>query len=656
MTTPRYGRVNLSLAAILADDAGDPDSLPERVPLNGEAVIRPRLAPGGGEVGRGPGGDDEIQVPLPVPCQVFEGVLTHNGQPHVTLLVPTDAWYWEIAFRDFAIDDTPILVETFAFPVVELTNLQLADNGYLGTNIAPFASQAWAAPSLPAATERAAAQMAEILIDAQDAAAAVLTAKEAAESARATSVTKAGEASSSAAAAVTAKNEAVTARGVAVTKAGEASASAAAALTAKGDAESARATSVTKAGEASASAAAALTAKGDAESARGVAVTKAGEASSSAAAAATAKGEAGQSASDAATSKSAAEKAKGDTQFLYNLVETAISDFEADFDANMAAFAGIRDDINAVANTVAVDANRAEDAAQATEDALTVVRAHRWVPQGEWEATLAYSAGDVVAHDGGSYYAQQDIPAGVEPPGGEWMMLGGGGITDAAELTGALTQFVDASGAVVDLDGEGPELQAITLAEILSVLYQSLDSSVEASRVTGALTDQVDASSALFDWTALLGSESGHQTLVVGFASFAAMLGESFAGRSHKHPVTDLDATGRTSTNYLKGDGTWGTPLNTTYNVPAQSEIELGTATTARTISAATLKGAVQRWVTGAYGTAISAIGQALNKATTAAEARTAIGAEPAHWYGTQDQYDALTTKDPNVTYNILEG
>ena len=572
MTTPRYGRVNLSLAAILADDAGDPDSLPERVPLNGEAVIRPRLAPGGGEVGRGPGGDDEIQVPLPVPCQVFEGVLTHNGQPHVTLLVPTDAWYWEIAFHDFAIDDTPILVETFAFPVVELTNLQLADNGYLGTNIAPFASQAWAAPSLPAATERAAAQMAEILIDAQDAAAAVLTAKEAAESARATSVTKAGEASSSAAAA------------------------------------------------------------------------------------ATAKGEAGQSASDAATSKSAAEKAKGDTQFLYNLVETAISDFEADFDANMAAFAGIRDDINAVANTVAVDANRAEDAAQATEDALTVVRAHRWVPQGEWEATLAYSAGDVVAHDGGSYYAQQDIPAGVEPPGGEWMMLGGGGITDAAELTGALTQFVDASGAVVDLDGEGPELQAITLAEILSVLYQSLDSSVEASRVTGALTDQVDASSALFDWTALLGSESGHQTLVVGFASFAAMLGESFAGRSHKHPVTDLDATGRTSTNYLKGDGTWGTPLNTTYNVPAQSEIELGTATTARTISAATLKGAVQRWVTGAYGTAISAIGQALNKATTAAEARTAIGAEPAHWYGTQDQYDALTTKDPNVTYNILEG
>ena len=32
------------------------------------------------------------------------------------------------------------------------------------------------------------------------------------------------------------------------------------------------------------------------------------------------------------------------------------------------------------------------------------------------------------------------------------------------------------------------------------------------------------------------------------------------------------------------------------------------------------------------------------------------IGAEPAQWYGTQAQYDALSTKDPNRTYNVLEG
>lgn len=31
------------------------------------------------------------------------------------------------------------------------------------------------------------------------------------------------------------------------------------------------------------------------------------------------------------------------------------------------------------------------------------------------------------------------------------------------------------------------------------------------------------------------------------------------------------------------------------------------------------------------------------------------VGAEPAQWYGTQAQYDAISPKDPNRTYNILE-
>ena len=236
----------------------------------------------------------------------------------------------------------------------------------------------------------------------------------------------------------------------------------------------------------------------------------------------------------------------------------------------------------------------------------------------------------MVAHDGGSYYARQDIPAGVEPPGGEWMMLGGGGITDAAELTGALTQFVDASGAVVDLDGEGPELQAITLAEILSVLYQSLDSSVEASRVTGALTDQVDLSSGVLDISEFgLGSNyPTHMPLDRWFMVFATMLSESFADRQHKHPVSDFNMTGTPSAStFARGDGVWAVPPNTTYSVPTQAEAEAGTATTGRAFSALRVR-------------------QAANAAIAARE-----------WFGTQAQYDALATKDdPNVTYNILEG
>ena len=59
----------------------------------------------------------------------------------------------------------------------------------------------------------------------------------------------------------------------------------------------------------------------------------------------------------------------------------------------------------------------------------------------------------------------------------------------------------------------------------------------------------------------------------------------------------------------------------------SEAEATAGTATTGRLLSAATLKGAIQRWATGSYSTAISAIGQALNRATDAAAARDAIGA-----------------------------
>lgn len=101
----------------------------------------------------------------------------------------------------------------------------------------------------------------------------------------------------------------------------------------------------------------------------------------------------------------------------------------------------------------------------------------------------------------------------------------------------------------------------------------------------------------------------------------------SFKPSLHTHDVPDINATGRTTSNFLRGDGTWATPTNTTYSVMSEAEATAGTATTARTTSASGLKGAIQRWATGTYTTAISAIGQALNRAATAAEARDAIGA-----------------------------
>ena len=97
------------------------------------------------------------------------------------------------------------------------------------------------------------------------------------------------------------------------------------------------------------------------------------------------------------------------------------------------------------------------------------------------------------------------------------------------------------------------------------------------------------------------------------------------ASTSHTHPVTDLTATGtRSSSTYLRGDGSWVTPPDTTYAVPTQAEAEAGTATTARAFSA-----------------------QRVAQASIAASGKK-------DWQGTQAQYDALPTKDADRTYWIV--
>lgn len=147
--------------------------------------------------------------------------------------------------------------------------------------------------------------------------------------------------------------------------------------------------------------------------------------------------------------------------------------------------------------------------------------------------------------------------------------------------------------------------------------------------------------------------------LLVENSDTATALAQQIAERaplSHRHAIADI-ITSNTPTNatFLRGDGQWIAPTNTTYAVMTESEATTGTATTARTITASALKGAVQRWATGSAATAVSVIGQALNRASDAAAARLAIGAEQGGWQGTTAQYNALATKDENRNYYLTD-
>lgn len=120
---------------------------------------------------------------------------------------------------------------------------------------------------------------------------------------------------------------------------------------------------------------------------------------------------------------------------------------------------------------------------------------------------------------------------------------------------------------------------------------------------------------------------SAHTHAVADVTGLQAAL-DAKAAASHTHTVADITATGtRGATTFLRGDGAWVVPTNTTYALMTQAVAEAGTSTTANSINAAVLKGAIQRWATGAYATAITDTGQSLNSAADAAAARTAIGA-----------------------------
>lgn len=121
---------------------------------------------------------------------------------------------------------------------------------------------------------------------------------------------------------------------------------------------------------------------------------------------------------------------------------------------------------------------------------------------------------------------------------------------------------------------------------------------INASQVTGAAGSGLNLSAASVKVNTTTSSLSAAlelldakaQTLSDNYTTLSNTVSGK-ANATHTHSINDITASGsKTSTTFLRGDGTWATPTNTTYTTMTQAEATAGTITTGRVISSKVLK------------------------------------------------------------------